>query len=71
MPQRKRFIAGAVCPSCQLPDKIYVLGEGLDAVRCCNQCGFEERMADVPDPAETNSQVSANEVQPIKMPGQD
>ena len=46
---RKRFIAGAKCPSCGAEDKTYLIGEGLHAKRCCNQCGFEERLGDVPE----------------------
>lgn len=40
---KRRFIAGAVCPQCKLADKIVVLSkEGVD-VRQCVSCGFEEQ----------------------------
>ena len=62
--KRKRFIAGAVCPQCNLADKIYLLGEDAESVRCCNHCGFEERLADV---AAAPELASAVEVQPINL----
>ncbi len=38
--QRKRFIAGAVCPNCKEMDKMVVY---LDTdVRACIACGFSE-----------------------------
>ena len=49
---RKRFVSGAVCPACGLEDKIYVVGEGLDTLRRCNQCGFEERLGNTVTPGE-------------------
>jgi Zn ribbon nucleic-acid-binding protein len=55
----KRFISGAVCPSCQVVDRIVIEslpgGEGLDELdeqeirRRCVACGFTEQLdADAP-----------------------
>lgn len=54
---RKRFVSGASCPKCGAEDKTYIIGEGLDMRRCCNQCGFEERLGDVADPGESVVQI--------------
>ncbi|MFN3236527.1 MAG: YheV family putative metal-binding protein [Pseudomonadales bacterium] len=51
-PARKRFVAGAVCPKCGQVDKTYVLGDGPDAVRGCNSCGFTERLGEAEAPAD-------------------
>ena len=43
-PQRRRFIAGAVCPRCSAMDKIVV---DLDSdLRECVACGFKEGRPD-------------------------
>jgi uncharacterized metal-binding protein (TIGR02443 family) len=45
-PQRRRFIAGAVCPRCALMDKIVV---DLDTdQRICVSCGFAEDRPGLP-----------------------
>lgn len=39
--KRKRFIAGAVCPSCQKQDTIFVFKEnGVEKSECIS-CGFQ------------------------------
>ncbi|MCD6047530.1 MAG: DNA-binding protein [Gammaproteobacteria bacterium] len=38
----KRFIAGAVCPKCQLIDKIVVYGESGAEVCECVRCGHKQ-----------------------------
>lgn len=43
---RKRFIAGAVCPSCQAPDSLAMWRENnVDIVECV-KCGHQMREAD-------------------------
>lgn len=42
---KKRFIAGAVCPTCSLLDKIVVYrNESGDWVQSCVSCGYLARM---------------------------
>ena len=46
MSNRKRFIAGAVCPECQAQDTLAMWREdNVDVVQCV-QCGHLERRAD-------------------------
>lgn len=44
--ERKRFIAGAVCPRCGVRDRIVMFPEGSDQVRECVDCGFSDRQAE-------------------------
>ncbi|PIE41353.1 MAG: DNA-binding protein [Gammaproteobacteria bacterium] len=50
----KRFIAGAVCPQCELMDKIYVEGEGK--VARCAACGYELQQPDASAPSQSVSE---------------
>lgn len=46
MKNRKRFIAGAVCPECQAPDTLAMWREDhVDVVQCV-QCGHMQRQTD-------------------------
>ena len=50
--ERLRFIAGAVCPSCQIHDRMVIDTSG--DVRRCVECGFSDtRPVPVPDMLET------------------
>lgn len=40
--QKKRFIAGALCPQCKQRDKIFVYLEGDEKWRACSSCDFNE-----------------------------
>lgn len=42
---RGKFIAGAVCPSCQAMDRIMVTGSGDDEQRHCVACGYKDGKA--------------------------
>lgn len=39
---KRRFIAGAVCPRCSTMDSIYVFKRDNKDVRACADCDFEE-----------------------------
>lgn len=39
----RRFIAGAVCPQCQLQDKIVLYIENGDKFFECVKCGYKEK----------------------------
>ena len=43
----KRFIAGAVCPQCQLIDKIVVYQEADSAYCQCVRCGYQQQQPTV------------------------
>ena len=38
---KKRFIAGARCPQCQLEDKIFVYHKDGEDIAECNNCGYQ------------------------------
>ena len=42
--QKKRFIAGAVCPKCSEMDKIVVYNKEGKDYRECVSCGFNDEM---------------------------
>ncbi|AIA72830.1 hypothetical protein EV46_20175 [Pectobacterium atrosepticum] len=45
---RKRFIAGAVCPTCQAQDTLAVGREDEVEVVVCVKCGYRQSRADEP-----------------------
>ena len=38
---RRRFIAGAVCPECRAQDRLVVEQRGSERRQLCVECGFE------------------------------
>lgn len=44
----KRFIAGAVCPSCGVQDSIQMFEQNGVNVRECVDCGFSDALPDQP-----------------------
>jgi uncharacterized metal-binding protein (TIGR02443 family) len=75
---KKRFIAGAVCPSCKAQDKVTMYREGEFDFRECIECGFKDQMRfkSVVKEIETRVNVSEQqlktETQVVKiMPGSD
>lgn len=42
---KKRFIAGAICPRCQIEDRLVVENVGGKARRRCVSCGFSDEHA--------------------------
>jgi uncharacterized metal-binding protein (TIGR02443 family) len=63
--QKKRFIAGVTCPSCNGLDKIYVTEEGGEALMICNTCGYREPPQESP---QESQKKKGQEWQPIKVP---
>jgi uncharacterized metal-binding protein (TIGR02443 family) len=68
-PQRRRFIAGAVCPRCSAMDKIVV---DLDSdLRECVACGFNEGRPDAgPAAAEVPTRVSRAAARRVETPAE-
>jgi uncharacterized metal-binding protein (TIGR02443 family) len=66
---KKRFIAGAVCPQCRVEDKVYVLTEADVQSRHCNDCGFSERLDSLSDegPVVEDTAAQLGSWQPIKL----
>ena len=50
--QRRRFIAGAVCPECRATDRMVVIGEPPEQRRECIECGFTEKAPQLPHSGE-------------------
>jgi uncharacterized metal-binding protein (TIGR02443 family) len=71
--QKRRFVAGAVCPRCSEMDKLVVYNEDEKDFRECVNCGFKEEMRFQPtaQELETRVNVSAEEkkeqVQVVKI----
>lgn len=71
--QKKRFIAGAVCPRCNVMDKIVVFSEDGKDYRACVSCDFKEQMFLQSAPRELETRVNRTEaekrveVQPVKL----
>lgn len=71
---KRRFIAGAVCPSCQLMDKVVMYkSEAGDQVRECVSCGWSERESFSSAPKELDTRVNKSrqerdaEVQTVRI----
>lgn len=62
--QRKRFIAGAVCPQCGVEDRTYVLVAASGQSRHCSDCAFSESLADLPEP---DSAEPVGAWEPVKL----
>lgn len=44
MTRHRRFIAGAVCPSCKEMDKLFIYESDDKKIRECVRCGFQEEI---------------------------
>lgn len=71
-PQKKRFIAGAVCPRCSAMDRIVNFREGGKNYRECVECGFKDEIRLQSSPRELNTRVTAERereevVTPVKI----
>lgn len=58
--QKKRFVAGALCPRCGGMDKILVYREADQDFRECVQCGFKEEMLFKPVARELETRVNVS-----------
>ena len=68
-PQKRRFIAGAVCPRCGKMDKIIVDME--TQTRECVACDFSEaRPGDEPSPSELPTRVSRAAARRVETPAE-
>lgn len=58
---KKRFIAGAVCPSCALMDKLFTYQREGKEFRECVSCGFSDEMKFKPQVRELETRVNTPE----------
>lgn len=61
MHSKKRFIAGAVCPSCSAMDRIVMYREGESDYRECVECGFKDEMRFKSGVRELDTRVNQDE----------
>ena len=72
MANKARFISGAVCPSCQLVDKLVLEDiEGVSTRRCV-RCGFNDNLElennlEPTDGQQSDNDSQAEEWQPIRF----
>ncbi|HTF98177.1 MAG TPA: YheV family putative zinc ribbon protein [Cellvibrio sp.] len=58
---KRRFVAGAVCPRCSEMDKLVVYSEGGKDYRECVACGYKEEMRFKPAQRELETRVNQTE----------
>jgi uncharacterized metal-binding protein (TIGR02443 family) len=58
---KRRFIAGAVCPRCEAMDKIVVYSEEGKEYRECVSCGFKDEMRFQQQVRELDTRVNQTE----------
>lgn len=59
--QKRRFVAGAVCPRCSEMDKLVVYNESSKDYRECVSCGYKEEMHFKPAARELDTRVNISE----------
>ena len=64
---RKRFIAGASCPSCKEIDKIFTYEEAGKTFRACTRCEFNEEMRFQQHKTEITTRVNTSKVEREKQ----
>ena len=72
MQNKRRFIAGAVCPRCAVMDRIVMFEQDGTSYRECVSCGFKEKLVVEEGVKEIETRVSGErkpepEVQPIRF----
>lgn len=58
---KRRFVAGAVCPRCSEMDKLVVYNDGGKDYRECVACGYKEEMRFKPVTRELETRVNQSE----------
>ena len=61
--EKRRFLAGAVCPRCTAQDTIQVYNEDGRDMRECVACGFKEQMHFQTDARELATRVNQTEAE--------
>lgn len=59
--EKRRFVAGAICPRCSELDKIVVFSENGKDFRECVACGFKDEMHFKPIARELDTRVNQTE----------
>ncbi len=58
MHQKRRFIAGAVCPRCAQMDRLCIFSDAHGTHRECISCGFTDKLSDLETPVELATRVN-------------
>ena len=67
MASSKRFISGAVCPQCQVVDKVYTFSEAGEKWRRCTRCDFSEELKEESVEELDAQQKIESEWQPVQF----
>jgi hypothetical protein len=59
--EKRRFVAGAVCPRCSAMDTIQVYSENGKDYRECVSCGYKDEMRFKPQARELETRVNTPE----------
>lgn len=71
--QKRRFVAGAVCPRCSAMDKLVVYSEDGKDYRECVSCGYKDEMRfpsttrELPTRVNVTEKEKQEEVQVVKI----
>jgi uncharacterized protein len=65
--QKRRFVAGAVCPRCSEMDKLVVYNEDGKDFRECIACGYKDEMRFKPVSRELETRVNQTEEEKNKI----
>ncbi len=70
--QKRRFVAGAVCPKCSAMDTVVVYNENGKDFRECVACGLKDEMHFKPITKELETRVNQteeekNQISPVKI----
>lgn len=71
--QKRRFVAGAVCPRCSALDKLVVYSEDGKDYRECVSCGYKDEMhfpgttRELPTRVNVTEKEKQEEVQVVKI----
>lgn len=61
--QKRRFVAGAVCPRCSAMDKLVVYNEDGKDYRECVSCGYKDEMRFAGTTRELTTRVNVSETE--------
>lgn len=66
---KKRFIAGAICPSCKALDKVALILDSEPETMICVACGYQEqRPTEEELRAASQEELQSTEWQSVKFP---
>ena len=64
---KRRFVAGAICPRCSEMDKLVVYSEEGRDYRECVACGYKDEMHFKPEARELDTRVNLSEEEKLEQ----